>query len=239
MRGRGPLLALILGLVTLANAAADDRVLFIGNSLTASNDLPLLVEAMAREKGLSLSTEAVTYPNLSLEDHWERDTQSVIRPGGFKYVVLQQGPSSLPASRENLREWARRFGEEIRRAGAIPALYMVWPDRSRLAFFPEVKESYRLAAEDVKGLLLPAGEAWVAAWRRDSKLNLYGADNFHPSRLGTYAAAATILSGLTGISPKGLPARFKLRNGYDYGVDDREARAVLEAVAEVTLRAKP
>jgi len=233
------LLALTLGLATIANAAAADRILFIGNSLTAANDLPLLVEAMAREKGLSLSTETVTYPNLSLEDHWERDTQAVIRRGGFKYVVLQQGPSSLPASRENLREWTKRFGEEIRRAGALPALYMVWPDRSRLALFPEVKESYRLAAEDVKGVLLPAGEAWVAAWRRDSKLNLYGADNFHPSRLGTYAAAAAILSGLTGISPRGLPARLNLRNGYEYRVDDRDARVVLEAVAEVAPRAKP
>ena len=238
MLGRRTLLALALGLAAIADAEGADRVLFIGNSLTAGNDLPLVVEAMAREKGLSLVSEAVTYPNLSLEDHWERDTQAVIRRGGFKYVVLQQGPSSLPESRENLREWTKRFGEEIRQAGAIPALYMVWPDRSRLAFFSEVKESYRRAAEDVKGVLLPAGEAWLAAWRRDPKLKLYAADNFHPSRLGTYAAAAAILSGLTGVSPQGLPARLQLRNGYDYRVDDREARIVLEAVAEVTLRAK-
>lgn len=239
MRGRRLLLALTLGITVVANAAPADRALFVGNSLTAGNDLPLLVEAMARAKGLPLSCEAVTHPDLSLEDHWERDTQAVIRRGGFKYVVLQQGPSSLPASRENLREWAKRFGEEIRRAGAIPALFMVWPDRSRLAFFPEVRESYRLAAEDVDGVLLPAGEAWNAAWRRDPKLKLYGGDNFHPSRLGTYAAAATILSGLTGVSPRGLPAGLTLRNGYDYRVDDREARIVLEAVAEVTLRGKP
>jgi len=239
MRGRRLLLALAMGVAAHASAAAADRVLFVGNSLTAGNELPLLVEAMARAKGLSLSCEAVTHPDLSLEDHWARDTQSAIRGGGFKYVVLQQGPSSLPASRENLREWTKRFGAEIRQAGATPALFMVWPDRSRLAFFPEVRESYRLAAEDVEGVLLPAGEAWNAAWRRDPKLSLYGGDNFHPSRLGTYAAAATILSGLTGVSPKGLPARFTLRNGYDYRVDERDARIVLEAVAEVPLRARP
>jgi len=233
------LLPLFMWFATSASAAAPDRVLFIGNSLTAWNDLPLVVEAMAREKNLPLTCEAVTYPDLSLEDHWDRGTPALIRRGGFRYVVLQQGPSSLPASRENLREWTKRFGAEIRRVGAIPALYMVWPDRSRLAFFKAVQESYRLASADVEGVLLPAGEAWLSTWRRDPDIGLYGADNFHPSRLGTYAAAATILSGLTGVSPLGLPARLTLKNGYDYRVDDRQAAVVLEAVAEVTLRAKP
>ncbi len=222
-----------------ATGAAADRILFVGNSLTAWNDLPLVVEAMAREKGVSLSCEAATRPDFSLEDHWKSDALSMIRRGGFKYVVLQQGPSSLPASRENLREWTKRFGEEIRRAGAEPALFMVWPDRSRLAFLPEVSESYRLAADDVGGVLLAAGDAWAAAWRRERRLAFHGADGFHPSRLGTYAAAAAIVSGLFAVSPLGLPARLQLRNGVEYRVDAREARIVLEAVAEVTPRPRP
>lgn len=239
MRARRCLLALGLSLARAAEGAAADRILFVGNSLTAWNDLPLVVEAMAKEKGVSLSCEAATRPDFSLEDHWKSDALSMIRRGGFKYVVLQQGPSSLPASRENLREWAKRFGDEVRRAGATPALFMVWPDRSRLAVFPEVRESYRLAAEEAGGVLLPAGDAWLAAWQRDEKLGLYGPDNFHPSRLGTYAAAAAIVSGLTGASPAGLPARLRLRNGDDYRIDEREARIVLEAAAEVAPRPRP
>ncbi len=228
--------------LVLAGRAAGEppsRVLFIGNSLTYWNDLPLLVEAMAAAKGLSLSSEVVTRADASLEDHWGDAIRGIIREGGFKWVVLQQGPSSLPESRANLREWTKRFAEEIRTAGATPALYMVWPDRSRRGFFPQVIESYRLANEDAKGLLLPAGEAWLAAWQLDSGLGLYSPDNLHPSRLGTYAAAATILSGLTSVSPIGLPHRLKLRNGDDYKVDERKAAVVLRAVAAVTLPAKP
>lgn len=216
-----------------------ERVLFIGNSLTSAHDLPLLVEAMAEAKGLKLRAEAVTHPNFSLEDHWARDAPSVIRRGGFKYVVLQQGPSSLLSSRDNLRTWTRRFGSLIRSAGATPALYMVWPDRSRIAFFPEVRESYRLAARDVEGLLLPAGEVWQAAWRLDPELDLYGGDHFHPSRLGTYAAAATILSALTGLAPEGLPGHLKLRNGVRYEVDAAKATSILAAVAEIVTGPKP
>ncbi len=40
---------------------------------------------------------------------------------------------------------------------------MVWPNRSRRAFFPQVRESYRLASEDSQGVFLPAGDAWLAA----------------------------------------------------------------------------
>lgn len=215
-------------------AAAARRVLFVGNSLTFWNDLPLLVEAMAKARGIGIACEAATGPDLSLEDHWTRGTRDLIRDGGFSHVVLQQGPSSLASSRANLREWTKRFAAEIRSSGALPALYMVWPDRSRLAYFAQVRESYRLANEDVEGLLLPAGEAWLAAWKLDPKLELYGPDGFHPSKLGTYAAAATIFARLTKGSPLGLPAILRLRNGEEYKVDARKAALVLRAVADLT-----
>ena len=239
--GRALTAALGFTLLVVAPTTAQppSRVLFIGNSLTYWNDLPLLVEAMAAAKGLSLSSEMVTRADASLEDHWGDRVRGIIRTGGFRWVVLQQGPSSLPESRANLREWTKRFAEEIRAAGATPALYMVWPDRSRRGFFPQVIESYRLANEDAKGVLLGAGQVWLAAWQLDSGLSLYSPDNLHPSRLGTYAAAATILSGLTGVSPIGLPHRLKLRNGDDYKVDEKKAELVLRAVAAVTLPAKP
>jgi hypothetical protein len=231
--------ALTLCLTWAATAgwtASEDRVLFIGNSLTAWNSLPLLVEAMGQAKGVKLRCESVTYSDVSLEDHWSRKTQKVIQGGGFKHVVLQQGPSSLIESRTNLRKWTKEFAQEIRAVGAVPALLMVWPDRSRRAFFPHVRDSYRLASDDVQGIFIPAGEAWEAAWRRDSSLDLYGPDNFHPSPLGTYAAAAAVFTGLTGLSPHGLPARLALRSGDVYKVDERKAALVLEAVAEVSAR---
>jgi hypothetical protein len=209
------------------------RVLFVGNSLTSWNDLPLLVEAMSLETTVPMRCESVTQPDSSIEDHWNGGAREKVRKGGWKYVVLQQGPSSLEASRENLREWTRKFAPEIREAGATPALYMVWPDRSRIAFFPEVYESYRLAAEDVSGILLPAGAAWAAAWRRDKDLELYGSDGLHPSKLGTYAAAATIFSRLAGVPAESLKPRYRLRNGDDFKVDPAHAATVLAAVAEV------
>jgi hypothetical protein len=170
------------------------RVLFVGNSLTEGNHLPAMVAALARASGQPLEVEAVTRGGFSLEDHWNQgDARRAVARGGWRYVVLQQGPSSLPASRTNLVEWTRRFGDEIRRVGARPALYAVWPESARATVF-----------DDVTRLLLPAGEAWRAAWRRSPALELYGPDGFHPTPRGTYLAALVIAAQVLERSPAGL-----------------------------------
>ncbi|MET0555604.1 MAG: SGNH/GDSL hydrolase family protein [Vicinamibacteria bacterium] len=188
-----------------APAAGGPRVLFVGNSLTEGNALPAMVEALARAAGQPLAVEAVTFGGFSLEDHWNRgDARRAIARGGFRFVVLQQGPSSLADSRANLVEWTRRFGEEIRRAGARPALYSVWPESARASVFADVTRSYAEAAASVDGLLLPVGEAWRAAWRREPSLALYGSDGFHPTPRGTYLAALVIAARLLDRPPAGL-----------------------------------
>jgi len=183
------------------------RVLFIGNSLTAANNLPQMVRNIATAAGTPrIRTTAVTAPNVSLEDHWQSGrARAAVARGGWDVVVLQQGPSALPESQALLREYTRRFDAEIRKAGAKPALYMVWPSKDRFQDFDGVKASYTRAAVDVGGVLLPAGDAWRAAWRREPDLALYSRDQFHPSRLGTYLAALVIYEALTGRSVVGLP----------------------------------
>jgi hypothetical protein len=177
-------------------------VLFIGNSLTDGNDLPEMVRAMATAAGLGWDVQASLLGGASLEDHWHQGSALTrIRTGHWDAVVLQQGPTSLADSRANLRHWVGEFDVLIRGAGGRAALYMVWPDRTRLAWFDRVRDSYALAARDVEGWFLPAGEAWRAAWRAEPSLALYGHDGFHPTRAGTYAAALTIFAGLSGRSP--------------------------------------
>ncbi len=183
---------------------AGARILFIGNSLTDGNDVPGLVRSLASAAGLGWHIEAQLLGGASLQDHWDRGAaRTRIQSGHWDAVVLQQGPSSLPESRLNLRQWVGEFDGLIRAAGGRAALYMVWPERARLAFFDRVRDSYALAARDVGGYFLPAGETWRAAWRVESGLALYGGDGFHPTMAGSYAAALTIFAGLSGLPPAG------------------------------------
>jgi hypothetical protein len=218
---------------TTAAESSRERVLFVGNSLTEGNELPFLVEALSQAGGRPLAVDAVTYGGVSLEDHWRLATQDRIASGAYRYVVLQQGPSALPESRANLREWTRRFDEVIRKAGGRSALYMVWPESYRRHAFGDVSASYRLASEDVGGVLLPAGDAWLAAWKKDESLRLYGSDGFHPTLLGSYLAAVVIYGALTEAPTTGLPAELRLRSGRTVAVPARDAAKVQEAAAEV------
>ena len=186
---------------------AGARVLFVGNSLTQVNDVPAMVRSLAAAAGLDWFVDVQLSGGASLQDQWGRgQVQTKIRGGHWDAVVLQQGPSSLAESRSNLREWATTYDGLVRQSGGRSALYMVWPELSRFAWFDRVRDSYALAARDVDGWFLPAGEAWRAAWEEDAELQLYGGDGFHPTVAGSWAAALTIFGGLSGHSLAGLPA---------------------------------
>jgi len=189
------------------------RVLFIGNSLTYTNNLPSIIEAMAEATNQKRFVyKAVAFPNYSLEDHWNQgDARKALADNKWDVVVMQQGPSASMEGRRLLIEYSRRFAELIRRAGARPALYMVWPATSRSGDFDDVSYTYRRAAQEVKGMIFPAGEAWRAAWRRDKKLALYSPDGLHPTVAGSYLAALVIYEQLYGQLPDKMPARLKLR----------------------------
>lgn len=223
----------VCSLLVVTRAAAGPsgtmRVLFIGNSLTATNDLPGRVRELAQVAGDVWDTSAVVYPNYSLEDHWQRgDASRAIARGGWTFVVLQQGPSALPESRALLIDYTRRFDTQIRAAGARTAMYMVWPADSRRGDFPGVSQSYSAAAAAVGATLLPVGDAWQAAWREDLQLPLYGDDRFHPSPLATALAAVVIHAGLGGRTVAQLPP--------GWSVNREQQVAILSAGARVRRR---
>jgi hypothetical protein len=177
---------------------ADLKILFVGNSLTFANDLPGMVVTVSEAAGYHWSTEVVARPNLALQDHWAAGIASVIRDLEADVVVLQQGPSSLPASRINLVEWTDTLSRAIRDAGGMPALLMVWPELSRYPVMDAVRESYRAAAEHVSGLFIPAGEAFRRLHDEHPELEPYGGDSFHPSLAGSAAAALAVVRVLSG-----------------------------------------
>jgi hypothetical protein len=205
-------LLLLLSLVVACGqpagpAEAPPRVLFIGNSLTYANDLPAMMKVVAQRAGVPVpETEMVAFPDFALEDHWAEGTsRRRLAEERWDFVVMQQGPSSLPENQVHLRTWTEQFAPSIRNAGAEPVLYMVWPSRSRDSAFPAVLESYRNAAAAVHGIFAPAGEAWRSALAEDPATPLYFKDGFHPLPSGTYLAAVVILARIHSFDPLDLP----------------------------------
>jgi hypothetical protein len=209
------------------------RVLFVGNSLTATNDLPAQVAALAEATGRKLEYRTVAFGGYNLEDHWTGgEARRALAGDGWDVVVLQQGPSAFPESQADLRLWATRFADEARAHGTRPALLTVWPEGWRVAALPEVIKSYSRAAVAARAELLPAGVAWQLAWRCSARAPLYGPDDFHPSPTGTYAAALVVYGRLFG-------APLRIRELRRAGVPTRTSRLLQATAARALGRRLP
>lgn len=216
-----------------AHKPSSHPVLFIGNSLTYTNDLPGVVAAIAEQAGDTIDAWSLTAPDVALIDHYySGEAAKAIKSYRWEYVVLQQGPSTVSINRDTLVLGAQLLDPLIRSVGAEPALYMVWPDASRQAFFDACRDSYRQAAQTVNGVFMPAGEAWRAVWAKAPSLALYGNDGFHPSPLGTYVAALAIFERITGRDARNLPPIAIRSNGSKIDLPEGTVRLIQEAVHE-------
>lgn len=195
------LLALSFG---TALASPPVRVLFVGNSHTATNGLPQVVEALAARQGVRLEVEMIAEPGYSLGDHLAgRDLRAALQED-WDWIVLQQGPSSLPESREDLIASTRSVAALLQGPPTRIALLSVWPHRRHRETSHAAEESYRQAASAIGGCVLPAATAWRHALAADAPPRLYQRDQLHASEVGTVLAALTMLPGLIGEDAAGL-----------------------------------
>src|SRR5262245_28224986 len=95
------------------------KVLFIGNSFTARNDLPGLIAQLAAVRGKGLRHRLISAGGASLRQHWNAGgALKAIMDGQYDYVVLQE-QSTLPVKNAGrMHENVRLFDEAIRGAGA-------------------------------------------------------------------------------------------------------------------------
>src|SRR5688500_18603857 len=95
------LVGLLVATALLAGGSARTQsvellVLFVGNSLTETNDLPARVAALAAATGRKLEYQTITFGGFSLEDHWNQgDARAALATRSWDVVVMQQGPSAL------------------------------------------------------------------------------------------------------------------------------------------------
>lgn len=209
------------------------RLLFIGNSLTNSNDMPKLVEELIVHAKLPRpEVESFTMPGASLGDHWTlQDRKERILAGKWNYVILQQGPSSLLESRKELLRDMETAKPWLKESGAKAAMFMVWPDTTRKRFFPQVRDSYAQAAKSVDGVLLPAGLALQKVMADDPALSLFN-DGLHPTPIGSYLAGMVIASRLAGIDPEKYDRIFSWGGSYSVKLTAKQHSICINAVKE-------
>ena len=173
------------------------KVLFIGNSLTFTNNLPELVEKEALHQGKKLETTMIAFPNYALVDHLDDGKiQKLITKNKYDFVVIQQGPSSQAEGRGMLLDDGAKIKKLCDENGAELVYFMVWPSKQYYYTYADVIKNHINAATKNDALLAPVGAIWKVHFDQTSDYSYYGSDGFHPSLEGSKIAAKVITTAI-------------------------------------------
>ena len=220
--------------------AGGHHILFIGNSLTYTNDLPGTVVELARSVGDTIRAGSVALPNFAVIDHAKglSNAVSAIQGQQWEMVILQQGPTTTAVNRDTLIIATKALDPYVKAAGGVTAQLMTWPQSVSPHLFPLVKASSQAAASSVQGgIFIPAGDAWRAALEENPAVELYGGDGYHPGPLGTYLAALVTYEKVTGHDARVLPG-IAVVGGVSLSVPEATVR-FLQRVAHETVAKYP
>ena len=174
------------------------RILFVGNSHTYYNDMPLMVRDLFAKVGVTAEVTMQTRGGKNLIYHsQQKDVIFNILYGNFDYVILQEVASSFDP--EDFREGLGSIVEQaLSKSSATPVLYMIWAHRDDKRRQTVITKEYADAAERLGALLAPAGEVWHKLLRGNKALPFYNDDGNHATPLGSYLAACSVFYAITG-----------------------------------------
>lgn len=222
------------------------KVLFIGNSYTYVNDLPTLTKNVALSTGDTLIFDSNTPGGSTFQMHTTNATTiSKITQGGWDYVVLQEQSQlpSFPPNQVNVEvfPYATQLDSLINATNtcAETMFYMTWGrkngDASNCGSWPPVctyggmdsmlRLNYMQMAADNHAVVSPVGAVWH--WLRTNypAMELYNADESHPSPAGSYAAACSFYAAIFRKDPTLIT--------YNFTIPDTDAVKIRNAAKAV------
>lgn len=186
------------------------KALFIGNSFTARNDVPGLIEQLAAACGKRFEHRLIQAGGASLRMHWNQGAaQQEIQRAHYDYVVLQE-QSTLPLKNAaRFHENVRLFDEVIKVAGAKTALYLTWARQNAPQTQAALTEAYTRIGAELGALVVPVGVAWEQFLTHQAQPVLHDKDQSHPTLAGSYLAACVFFAALFDTNPVGVVSEVK------------------------------
>jgi hypothetical protein len=208
------------------------RILFIGNSFTARNNLPGLIASLAAARGIAIEHKLISAGGASLRQHLNAGKAlTELATGNYDTVVLQE-QSTLPLKNPaRMHENIRDFHTAIAESGAQTALYMTWSRKNQ----PQAPftAAYATIAAELGATLIPAGLIWEQFQATHPAPALHDADNSHPALAGSYLTACVFLISLLHEDPTPLDLPVKGLPEETAAVLRRSAWTICELIAGV------
>ncbi len=200
-------------------------VLWLGNSYTASNNLPDLLYQLALSGGDTIQFDSNTPGGYRLEDHWNSLTsQSKITQQPWDYVILQAQSQEPSLDSTFVANWVLPYADaldsviHLNDSCTQTVFYMTWGrkngDASNCVAYPPVctyqgmqdqlRNRYLQMGYDNNAVVAPCGETWRDVIATNPTFDLYVSDESHPSLYGSYLNACVFYATMYRRSPVGL-----------------------------------
>jgi hypothetical protein len=115
-----------------------------------------------------------------------------------------------PDTKDTFQVYVQKYSEIIRDKNAEPMLFMSWPYKNKPEMINSLRNVFINTANKNSLLLIPAGEAFYRFNLSYPEIDLYTKDLRHPSKEGTYLAAAVVFASLYGKATAGNPGIMNL-----------------------------
>lgn len=225
-------------------AADGDKILFVGNSHTFTNNLPGMFYEMALAGGHEVEVMDLTEGYYTLaryadpEDELGSILTEALQTEEWDFVVLQENTNAAISinAKNDMYPYARELDRLIQDAGGQTAFLMTWaPEEGAGAFSREMVQTmlsagYQNIARELDALLIPGGLLFEEALKQDEELDFWGEDGQHPSEEGTYLAVCAAYALFFQETPVGNP--------YLSGLDDETAAELQEIAGTYMLNSR-
>lgn len=219
------IIAIIAIISFSAPAQNETSVLFIGNSLTFSNNMPKMVERIAVANGKKVFVDTIVKRGMNLEYHaTQKRTYKKIKSRKWSYIVVQGRSTEFAKSDKSVDSltlpYLQQIVDSIRHYSTCTriVLYETWgykygkPEivgaKDYLTMQSQIKRQTKRVAEILGIGVCPVGEAWSSIYQSDTTIAIYKKDHYHPTPTGSYIAACTFYVALFGETAYGNKAKF-------------------------------
>lgn len=209
---------MVVSLFATSSAVAQSdhlNVLFIGNSYTHMNDMPVIFGKICDQSGMNVYVEKSAQSGASFRVHSERkELFEAIASRKWDYVVLQGYSREMTYPKEVLDTatipYLNKIVRAVRKNNPSTSLlfYMTWGYDNGFAEREEISSFDRMSDTIANGYgylrshydfpVVPVGMVWKDV-KRDSLMDLYASDREHPSQNGSFLAANTFFEAIFGI----------------------------------------
>jgi len=208
--------AFALFVIAKTVVAGSVSVLFVGNSLTYTNDLPTVFKKFAAESSAPVDVEvtSITQGGALLYDHLKHGHAVALLREKHPQFLVVQGQSLEPLiAFQSFSQSAARLKAEADQVGATTIMFATWARPAHDPFYKEPASggspavmqarldfAYATVAENTGATLAPVGVAFERARQMAPEIRLLDGTQ-HPTPVGTYLAAAVLFRAMFNASP--------------------------------------